>query len=97
MKTLIVGNPQLIEMLEEFKDKQEKAILKYIGIRKKIQKLLLKETVDLQQQLQVSEYIFRLSLKLEEIEHQLRVNEVISYNERLYRWTTKELRETFLQ
>ena len=77
-------------MLEEYESKN--LIRKYLIARKRIQKLLIKETLNIEQERQVADWIYRLTKKQDEIELKLKYNGVIKYETELKRWRTKDIK-----
>ena len=77
-------------MLEEYESRN--LMRRYLIARKRIQKLLFKETSNIAQEKQIANYIHRLTRKQDEIEARLKLNGVIDYKEELARWNTREIR-----
>jgi hypothetical protein len=78
--------------MEETSYKIEKLIKTYLKTRKRIQKLLLKDSLSYEEEKANSEYITRLYLKLTETEANLKFFGVIEFKDNLSRWPSKEIR-----
>ena len=81
---------------EEFKEKTRHTLNKYLIVRKRIQKLLLKTFINEEQERQAAEYIQRLDTLVGGYEEELRLNGVIGYATQLHRWTNKEIKNLLL-